>query len=111
MKKLNPITVMCLLALSYSTAYGCETISKKTESQQIIAQACDDRQGGGPFKKHGQNCFIALLLDTSNSMDGLINQAKAQLMGYCQYEFTHAKCGNDNKTSIYKSHSIPIWER
>ncbi len=36
---------------------------------------------------------IALLLDTSNSMDGLINQAKAQLWDIVN-EFTYAKCGD-----------------
>ena len=35
---------------------------------------------------------IALLLDTSNSMDGLINQAKAQLWDIVN-EFTYARCG------------------
>ena len=30
-------------------------------------------------KKNKQTIKVALLLDTSNSMDGLINQAKAQL--------------------------------
>ena len=36
---------------------------------------------------------IALLLDTSNSMDGLINQAKAQLWDIVN-EFTYVRCGN-----------------
>jgi len=38
---------------------------------------------------------IALLLDTSNSMDGLINQAKTQLWEIVN-ELSYAKCGNDN---------------
>jgi hypothetical protein len=42
---------------------------------------------------------IALLLDTSNSMDGLINQAKSQLWDIVN-EFTHAKCGNDNRPEL-----------
>ncbi len=42
---------------------------------------------------------IALLLDTSNSMDGLINQAKAQLWDIVN-EFTHAKCGNDSRPDL-----------
>ncbi|MEM7380176.1 MAG: vWA domain-containing protein [Bacteroidota bacterium] len=36
---------------------------------------------------------IALLLDTSNSMDGLINQAKSQLWDIVN-QFSYAKCGN-----------------
>lgn len=42
---------------------------------------------------------IALLLDTSNSMDGLINQAKAQLWDIVN-EFTYARCGNDRQPSL-----------
>jgi len=36
---------------------------------------------------------VALLLDTSNSMDGLIDQAKAQLWGIVN-ELSYAKCNN-----------------
>lgn len=42
---------------------------------------------------------IALLLDTSNSMDGLINQAKAQLWDIVN-EFAYAKCGNDQRPEL-----------
>ena len=38
-----------------------------------------------------QNIKVALLLDTSNSMDGLIDQAKAQLWEIVN-EFSYAKC-------------------
>lgn len=38
-----------------------------------------------------QTIKVALLLDTSNSMDGLINQAKAQLWDIVN-ELSHAKC-------------------
>lgn len=42
---------------------------------------------------------IALLLDTSNSMDGLINQAKSQLWDIVN-EFSLAKCGNDTSPTL-----------
>lgn len=42
---------------------------------------------------------IALLLDTSNSMDGLINQAKAQLWDIVN-EFTYARCGNEGRPGL-----------
>ena len=42
---------------------------------------------------------IALLLDTSNSMDGLINQAKAQLWDIVN-EFTYARCHNKSKPRL-----------
>jgi len=41
---------------------------------------------------------VALLLDTSNSMDGLIDQAKAQLWDVVN-ELSYAKCGN-NKPNL-----------
>ena len=42
---------------------------------------------------------IALLLDTSNSMDGLINQAKAQLWDIVN-KFTYARCGNSERPEL-----------
>ena len=47
----------------------------------------------------GNTVKIALLLDTSNSMDGLIRQAKAQLWDIVN-KFTYAKCGNGQKPSL-----------
>ncbi|TYP97873.1 hypothetical protein C7447_10338 [Tenacibaculum adriaticum] len=44
--------------------------------------------------KKQQTIKVALLLDTSNSMDGLINQAKAQLWEIVN-ELSYAKCGNE----------------
>ena len=44
--------------------------------------------------KYDYKVQIALLLDTSNSMDGLINQAKAQLWDIVN-EFTYVRCGNE----------------
>jgi hypothetical protein len=42
---------------------------------------------------------VALLLDTSNSMDGLIDQAKAQLWELVN-ELSYAKCGNDKQPAL-----------
>ncbi|MCE2614100.1 VWA domain-containing protein [Flavobacteriaceae bacterium D16] len=47
----------------------------------------------------GNTVKIALLLDTSNSMDGLIRQAKAQLWDIVN-KFTYAKCGNGEKPNL-----------
>lgn len=44
-------------------------------------------------KPDKQYIKVALLLDTSNSMDGLIDQAKAQLWDIVN-ELSYAKCGN-----------------
>lgn len=46
-----------------------------------------------PIKKN--TIKVALLLDTSNSMDGLINQAKAQLWDIVN-ELSYAKCDNQD---------------
>ena len=42
---------------------------------------------------------VALLLDTSNSMDGLIDQAKSQLWELVN-ELSYAKCGSKNKPTL-----------
>ena len=42
---------------------------------------------------------VAILLDTSNSMDGLIDQAKAQLWEFVN-ELSYAKCGNDTQPTL-----------
>jgi len=44
--------------------------------------------------KNKQFIKVALLLDTSNSMDGLIDQAKAQLWSIVN-ELSYAKCNDD----------------
>ncbi len=48
---------------------------------------------------HDNKVQIALLLDTSNSMDGLINQAKAQLWDIVN-EFTYARCSHRKSPSL-----------
>ncbi|MGB5500364.1 MAG: VWA domain-containing protein [Maribacter sp.] len=96
MKNLNQVFGMCLLALTVHTTYGYELTLKPTIKEPIIAAAkfgeTDERDSNNTVK-------IALLLDTSNSMDGLINQAKAQLWDIVN-KFTHAKCGNDSRPNL-----------
>jgi hypothetical protein len=55
---------------------------------------CEDP---GPPKD--QSIMLALLLDTSNSMDGLIEQAKSQLWKIVN-ELAAAKCGDGNRPTI-----------
>ena len=50
-------------------------------------------------KPQRQTVKIALLLDTSNSMDGLINQAKAQLWDIVN-EFTHVRCRDHKRPNL-----------
>ena len=49
--------------------------------------------------KKDQSILLALLLDTSNSMDGLIDQAKSQLWKIVN-ELAAAKCGDGSKPNI-----------
>ena len=92
-----------LLALLLAVTYSCKAENKKTDKQLLAAIE-------NPKKEHFIK--VALLLDTSNSMDGLIDQAKAQLWEIVN-ELSYAKCrserpklqialfeyGNDNLSS------------
>ncbi len=102
MKNSKQILVMCLMALAVNTTYGCELTPKQTIKEPIIAEA----KLSGTDERHSNNTVkIALLLDTSNSMDGLINQAKSQLWDIVN-KFTHAKCGNDSRPNLH----LPVWQ-
>lgn len=52
-----------------------------------------------PKPEKDQSIMLALLLDTSNSMDGLIDQAKSQLWKIVN-ELAAAKCGDGSRPSI-----------
>src|SRR6188768_3999938 len=52
-----------------------------------------------PAPEKDQSIMLALLLDTSNSMDGLIDQAKSQLWKIVN-ELAGAKCGNGERPKI-----------
>lgn len=81
MKKSQIILLAAMLALTYS----CKAENKKTDPQVMAITET-------PKKEH--YIKVALLLDTSNSMDGLIDQAKAQLWEIVN-ELSYAKCRND----------------
>ena len=85
---------VALLGLAMVTSYGYIPKMEKKAAETFVAQATINE------KKTSDNTVkIALLLDTSNSMDGLINQAKAQLWDIVN-KFTHAKCGNDSRPNL-----------
>lgn len=92
MKQLFGIAMMSFAL----TTYGCELKTKKITAEPIITQAVTT---GGEGKSKNNIVKIALLLDTSNSMDGLINQAKAQLWDIVN-EFSHAKCGSEARPEL-----------
>ena len=77
-----PLILVTLLSLSWSP--GTETAVPTSNEKR---------------KSSRQTVKIALLLDTSNSMDGLINQAKAQLWDIVN-EFTHVRCGDHRRPNL-----------
>jgi len=94
MKNVKQILGIGLMAFTFATTYGCELKTKKINTEPLLAQASvKDR------KTSNNTVKIALLLDTSNSMDGLINQAKAQLWDIVN-KFTHAKCSNEERPKL-----------
>ena len=87
MKNYQKIVALSLITLSLTFTYGCE-LKLKTEKEPLMAQAIEPIE-----ETKGNTVKIALLLDTSNSMDGLINQAKSQLWDIVN-ELSYAKCHN-----------------
>ena len=99
---LKPLFALCFLL----GMYNCQGNTKVNTTNLIAINETIDP------KPKKQTIKVALLLDTSNSMDGLIDQAKAQLWQIVN-ELSYAKCdgdkpsleialyeyGNDNLTS------------
>ena len=89
MKKIfNSITLSILMIMCIS----CNANNKSNKADIVIAETITHET----ITNAANNQFIkvALLLDTSNSMDGLIDQAKAQLWDIVN-ELSYAKCGNE----------------
>lgn len=84
MKKLST-TFAFLLAIT--VVFACNTNKPKKEPQKQLLAVNDSKPDKNTIK-------VALLLDTSNSMDGLINQAKTQLWEIVN-ELSYAKCGKE----------------
>jgi len=119
MQNLHQIIGIGLTALTLTASYGCESTIKKQSSETAMAQtfrnarialktepepATDaiaaERPSTIKGPKPANNIVkIALLLDTSNSMDGLIDQAKAQLWDIVN-KFSHAKYGKDARPEL-----------
>lgn len=84
MKKLST-TFVFLLAITM--VFACNTNKSKKEPQKQLLAINNSKPDKNTIK-------VALLLDTSNSMDGLINQAKTQLWEIVN-ELSYAKCGKE----------------
>lgn len=93
MIKIQKVLAIGFMAMSINLGYGCKN-EPKNEKQILLGERVE------PTKKPNKRTVkIALLLDTSNSMDGLINQAKSQLWDIVN-EFTRAKCGNETRPDL-----------
>lgn len=92
MKHIKHLLATAILIGATGTSYGCNLKAHSNEKITLYTEFTKE-------KPSEQFVKIALLLDTSNSMDGLINQAKAQLWDIVN-EFTHAKCGADLRPSL-----------
>ncbi|MGB5701021.1 vWA domain-containing protein [Muriicola sp.] len=94
MKKLTHKTMVFLFLLMIGTSFAHHSNSKMSFSKMALQSKQETSEYAlQPTVK------IALLLDTSNSMDGLINQAKSQLWDIVN-QFTYAKCGNDGRPNL-----------
>ena len=87
MKNLSTILVF-LLTLTTTFLFACNTNKYKNESKKELLAAHEEKPKKNTIK-------VALLLDTSNSMDGLINQAKTQLWEIVN-ELSYAKCEHED---------------
>ncbi len=83
---------IALFAFTFGNIYGCTITSKDSKRIALTTKYVDEK----PPKHYVK---LALLLDTSNSMDGLINQAKSQLWDIVN-EFTYARCGNEVRPEL-----------
>ncbi|WP_406685000.1 VWA domain-containing protein [Seonamhaeicola sp. MEBiC1930] len=81
-----------ILSLTLIGFISCNANNKKPQQNHLTEVVSEHPDTNKQFIK------VALLLDTSNSMDGLIDQAKAQLWDIVN-ELSYAKCGT-NKPSL-----------
>ncbi|MCK0136637.1 vWA domain-containing protein [Arenibacter sp. S6351L] len=94
MKNVKQILVLGALTLGMGQSFGNDLNNGNTLKDPVFTEVVmEDSKPANNMVK------IALLLDTSNSMDGLINQAKAQLWDIVN-KFTNAKCGNDGRPQL-----------
>ncbi|UCD59900.1 MAG: VWA domain-containing protein [Flavobacteriaceae bacterium] len=94
MKNLKYKVCMVLIGLTLGTVFGYAPLSKQGMKNSEVQNFLIDKKN-----KENNIVKIALLLDTSNSMDGLINQAKAQLWDIVN-QFSYAKCGKGHRPGL-----------
>lgn len=86
--KLTNLAILLITTFAYaSSSLAVETITIKVATDSKSEVKSDAK---APFTGDRAAVDVAILLDTSNSMDGLINQAKSQLWTIVQ-QFAQAK--------------------
>lgn len=81
-----------ILFLFVTSSFSCKAETKPNTQLALV----ENKTTSNPKPpKNKQHVKVALLLDTSNSMDGLIDQAKAQLWEIVN-ELSYAKCENES---------------
>ncbi|MEZ2415940.1 VWA domain-containing protein [Muriicola sp. E247] len=94
MKKIINKTLILLALIFFGKSFAHhEVLSKEFDTQALQIRS----ESKKPYKR--QTVKIALLLDTSNSMDGLINQAKSQLWDIVN-QFAFARCGDKSRPEL-----------
>lgn len=86
--------LMYALAITFNASAGTENLTN-----YAFAKADVHPSHLSHNKKTTPTIKVALLLDTSNSMDGLIDQARAQLWELVN-ELALASCGNDEQPDL-----------
>ena len=84
---MKTISKSLVIALGLTTILSCNAKTKNDSNKLAIAETKIET----PLVRVEPEIKVALLLDTSNSMDGLIDQAKAQLWQIVN-ELSYAKC-------------------
>ncbi|OIQ28841.1 MAG: hypothetical protein BM564_08755 [Bacteroidetes bacterium MedPE-SWsnd-G2] len=79
----------CFIMLIIFSIFSCQNQNEKIQTKELaVAIPVNEKP-----KLKASNIKVCLLLDTSNSMDGLIDQAKAQLWKIVN-ELSYASCEN-----------------
>lgn len=89
---MKTILKTALLSLCLISFISCNGNNRSKSEKDLALQSAKHHHSKNQFIK------VALLLDTSNSMDGLIDQAKSQLWDIVN-ELSYAKC-NDDKPNL-----------
>jgi len=88
---------MKTIAIALTFLFATTAIGASKNVETIISE--NYAFAKAPTEPDNNVIKVAILLDTSNSMDGLIDQAKAQLWELVN-ELSYAKCGNDLQPTL-----------